>query len=61
MRFEQIKMCGRHAESIHEEDLEKMRVQIEQQRAQIELLRIQNLEMRATIGEMQDFLRQECV
>eukprot|EP00972_Heterocapsa_arctica_P078253 11539443-Heterocapsa_arctica.AAC.1 len=56
------------AERMHEEAMKKILVQqqqqqkhIEQQQAQIELLRIQWHEMRATVGEVQDFLRRESV
>eukprot|EP00972_Heterocapsa_arctica_P017872 2640879-Heterocapsa_arctica.AAC.1 len=57
------------AERMHEDALKKILVlqqqqqqqQIKQQQAQLELLRITWVETRATVGEVQDFLRRECV
>jgi len=65
-RVEQIRSCGHEAEKITDEGMTKMHVRqeqqqhlIEKQSAQIAELRLQWLEMRATVGELQDFLRRE--
>jgi hypothetical protein len=65
-RVEQIRSCGHEAENITDEGMTKMYVRqeqqqhlIEKQSAQIAELRLQWLEMRATVGELQDFLRRE--
>eukprot|EP00972_Heterocapsa_arctica_P030697 4518713-Heterocapsa_arctica.AAC.1 len=51
---EQMWSCGRHTQNMHDAEMGKLRVQIDQ-------LRAQNLEMRATVGHMQDFLKREFV
>eukprot|EP00972_Heterocapsa_arctica_P004730 701494-Heterocapsa_arctica.AAC.1 len=51
---EQLRSSRRQQQNMNDAEMAKLRVQLDQQRAQ-------NLEMRATIGQMQGFLKRECV